>query len=106
LPCWEEGGHSNEIVGSFNFTKYNTFFVMKGNSSGNPRLDEPAADDVRYALTHDCLNDVVGEAIKVDRLPIMNHDGRRRRYASGTNCSRRRSAGRRTHQCFDACGRR
>jgi hypothetical protein len=36
---------------SVNFRKYTTFFMMKGNSSGNPLLDQRAADDVRQALT-------------------------------------------------------
>ena len=34
-----------------NFGVYNTFFMMKGNSSGNPLLDKRASDDVRQALT-------------------------------------------------------
>jgi len=34
-----------------NFANYHTFFVMKGNSTGNPLLDRRAADDVRQALT-------------------------------------------------------
>lgn len=34
-----------------NFGRYNTFFMMKGNSSGNSLRDQRAADDVRQALT-------------------------------------------------------
>jgi len=34
-----------------NFANYHTFVVMKGNSSGNPLLDQRATDDVRQALT-------------------------------------------------------
>jgi hypothetical protein len=34
-----------------NFANYNTFFMMKGNSSGNPLLDQRATDDVKAALT-------------------------------------------------------
>src|SRR5258705_3951206 len=33
-----------------NFKSYKTFFMMKGNSSGNPLLDQRAAADVRQAL--------------------------------------------------------
>jgi hypothetical protein len=33
------------------FSNYHTFFMMKGNSSGNPFLDERAASDVKAALT-------------------------------------------------------
>jgi hypothetical protein len=33
------------------FANYHTFFVMKGNSSGNPLLDQRATDDVRQVLT-------------------------------------------------------
>jgi len=36
---------------SVNFANYNTFFIMKGNSSGNALLDQRARDDVRQALT-------------------------------------------------------
>ena len=34
-----------------NFSRYNTFFMMKGNSSGNPLLDQRVIDDVKAALT-------------------------------------------------------
>lgn len=34
-----------------NFGNYRTFFLLKGNSSGNPLLDQRAADDVHQALT-------------------------------------------------------
>jgi len=34
-----------------NFGGYHTFFVMKGNSSGNALLDQRATEDVRRALT-------------------------------------------------------
>ena len=33
------------------FSKYHSFFMMKGNSSGNPLLDQRAAEDVKSALT-------------------------------------------------------
>jgi hypothetical protein len=33
------------------FSKYHSFFMMKGNSSGNPLLDQRAADDVKTVLT-------------------------------------------------------
>src|SRR6202011_4022032 len=33
------------------FSNYQSFFIMKGNSSGNPLLDQRAADDVKSALT-------------------------------------------------------
>lgn len=33
-----------------NFANYHTFFMVKGNSSGNPLLDQRAQDDVRDAL--------------------------------------------------------
>ena len=33
-----------------NFSNYHTFFMMKGNSSGNPLLDQRATDDVKAAL--------------------------------------------------------
>jgi hypothetical protein len=35
---------------SVNFSSYHTFFMMKGNSSGNPLLDQRASDDVKAAL--------------------------------------------------------
>ena len=34
------------------FSNYHSFFMMKGNSSGNPLLDQRAADDVKSALTN------------------------------------------------------
>ena len=34
-----------------NFGRYNTFFMMKGNSSGNSLLDQRAASDVRQTLS-------------------------------------------------------
>jgi hypothetical protein len=34
-----------------NFSKYRTFSIMKGNSSGNPLMDQRAAADVASALT-------------------------------------------------------
>ena len=34
-----------------NFGTYHTFFMMKGNSSGNPILDQRATESVRQALT-------------------------------------------------------
>jgi len=34
-----------------NFGGYHTFFIMKGNSSGNALLDQRATEDVRRALT-------------------------------------------------------
>jgi hypothetical protein len=34
-----------------NFSNYHTFFMMKGNSSGNPLLDQRASDDVKAALS-------------------------------------------------------
>jgi hypothetical protein len=34
------------------FSNYHSFFMMKGNSSGNPLLDQRAADDVKSALTY------------------------------------------------------
>ena len=34
------------------FTKYQSFFIVKGNSSGNPLMDQRATDDVRAALTN------------------------------------------------------
>jgi hypothetical protein len=33
------------------FSNYNSFFMLKGNSSGNPLMDQRAQDDVRKALT-------------------------------------------------------
>ena len=36
---------------SVSFSNYHSFFIMKGNSSGNPLLDQRAADDVKTALT-------------------------------------------------------
>jgi hypothetical protein len=33
-----------------NFSNYHTFFMMKGNSSGNPLLDQRATEDVKAAL--------------------------------------------------------
>jgi hypothetical protein len=33
------------------FSNYHSFFMMKGNSSGNPMLDQRAAADVKSALT-------------------------------------------------------
>jgi hypothetical protein len=33
-----------------NFSNYHTFFMMKGNSSGNPLLDQRSSDDVKAAL--------------------------------------------------------
>ena len=37
---------------SVTFSNYHSFFMMKGNSSGNPLLDQRAADDVKSALTN------------------------------------------------------
>jgi Domain of unknown function (DUF4136) len=34
------------------FSNYHSFFMMKGNSSGNALLDQRAADDVKSALTN------------------------------------------------------
>jgi hypothetical protein len=36
---------------NINFSKYRTFSIMKGNSSGNPLMDQRAAADVASALT-------------------------------------------------------
>lgn len=33
------------------FSNYSSFFIMKGNSSGNPLMDNRAEDDVKRALT-------------------------------------------------------
>ena len=41
---------TTDYDGAVNFTRYNSFFMMKGNSSGNPLLDQRASDDVRQAL--------------------------------------------------------
>src|SRR5438105_12068497 len=42
---------STDYDRTVNFSSYNSFFMMKGNSSGNPLLDQRVADDVRAALT-------------------------------------------------------
>jgi hypothetical protein len=34
-----------------NFSNYNSFSILKGNSTGNPLMDQRAQDDVRSALT-------------------------------------------------------
>jgi hypothetical protein len=41
---------STDYDRSVAFSKYHTFFVMKGNASGNPLMDQRAKDDVRNAL--------------------------------------------------------
>ncbi|HEY2905587.1 MAG TPA: DUF4136 domain-containing protein [Vicinamibacterales bacterium] len=41
---------STDYDRTVNFGRYRTFFMMKGNSSGNPLLDQRASDDVRQAL--------------------------------------------------------
>jgi hypothetical protein len=33
------------------FSSYHSFFILKGNSSGNPLMDQRAQDDVKSALT-------------------------------------------------------
>jgi len=42
---------STDYDSAVDFGRYTTFFIMKGNSSGNPLLDQRANDDVRQALT-------------------------------------------------------
>lgn len=42
---------STDYDRTVNFSNYNTFFMMTGNSSGNPLLDQRVAGDVRAALT-------------------------------------------------------
>jgi len=41
---------STDYDNTVDFGTYHTFSVMKGNSSGNPLLDQRATDDVRQAL--------------------------------------------------------
>ncbi len=43
---------STDYDRSVRFANYHSFFMMKGNSSGNPLLDQRAADDVRNALAN------------------------------------------------------
>src|SRR5207245_9505672 len=42
---------STDYDRTVNFSNYNTFFMMKGNTSGNPLLDQRVTDDVKAALT-------------------------------------------------------
>jgi len=42
---------STDYDNTVDFGTYHTFSMMKGNSSGNPLLDQRATDDVRQALT-------------------------------------------------------
>ena len=41
---------STDYDHTVNFSNYHTFFMLKGNSSGNPLLDQRVTDDVRRAL--------------------------------------------------------
>jgi uncharacterized protein DUF4136 len=41
---------STDFDNTIDFATYHTFFMMKGNSTGNPLLDQRATDDVRQAL--------------------------------------------------------
>jgi hypothetical protein len=41
---------STDYNHAVNFSNYHTFFMMKGNSSGNPLLDQRATEDVKAAL--------------------------------------------------------
>jgi hypothetical protein len=43
---------STDYDHSVQFANYKSFFMMKGNSSGNSLLDQRAADDVKSALTY------------------------------------------------------
>jgi hypothetical protein len=43
---------STDYDRSVQFSNYHSFFMMKGNSSGNPLMDQRAADDVKSALTN------------------------------------------------------
>src|SRR2546428_12502152 len=42
---------STDYDRSVRFSSYNSFSIMKGNSSGNPLMDQRAQTDVRTALT-------------------------------------------------------
>jgi hypothetical protein len=42
---------STDYDHSVKFTNYQSFFIMKGNSSGNPLMDQRASADVKSALT-------------------------------------------------------
>jgi hypothetical protein len=43
---------STDYDHSVKFSNYQSFFMMKGNSSGNPLMDQRAAADVKNALTN------------------------------------------------------
>jgi len=51
MACGYTISTSTDYDSAVDFGRYNTFFMMKGNSSGNPLLDQRASDDVRQALT-------------------------------------------------------
>jgi hypothetical protein len=42
---------STDYDRSVRFSNYHSFFIMKGNSSGNPLMDQRATEDVKRALT-------------------------------------------------------
>ena len=44
---------STDYNHAVNFSNYHTFFMMKGNSSGNPLLDQRASDDDMAPLALD-----------------------------------------------------
>jgi hypothetical protein len=51
LGCGYRIKTSTDYDRAVNFSSYSTFFMVKGNSSGNALLDQRAASDVQNALT-------------------------------------------------------
>ena len=52
LACGYSIKTSTDYDRGVDFSKYDTFFMVKGNSSGDPLLDQRATDDVRNTLTN------------------------------------------------------
>ena len=52
LGCGYSIKSSTDYDKAVDFSNYHTFFMVKGNSSGDPMLDQRAAADVREALTN------------------------------------------------------
>jgi hypothetical protein len=52
LGCGYSTKAGTDYDKAVNFTNYSTFFMVKGNSSGNPLLDQRASADVQNALVN------------------------------------------------------
>ena len=119
----DNGGHGNLWIATMDGSSVRqiTFERDPAVSVGVP-MWSPAGDWIAFVVAHESRSGAVVDPARRQRVaragshrmgPVLGarrptldlHDRPGRPRASGTNCRRRRSAGRRADRCLDACSR-